>query len=223
MGAGGGAGEGLLPGPHRGGRRQAGAERRARPRQDHRLQRFSRHRRNAGRGARAFRRVVPRSGGARRRSALDALAAAPHRRALRGPARPLRRRARRNGRPAARLSRQSGRCGGLHGAGEFRQEFLRGRRHRGGVRRRGRGCRRGSRRGFPRERREARLRLLVRRDLCGKGGRGGARSRSGRGAVYLAGRPGELETALRAAGVAEFIYAGGDMFDTLQRAFEEAV
>ncbi|CAN2535510.1 Methylmalonyl-CoA+mutase+small+subunit [Methylocapsa aurea] len=41
--------------------------------------------------------------------------------------------------------------------------------------------------------------------------------------VYLAGRPGELETALRAAGVAEFIYAGGDMFDTLQRAFEEAV
>ncbi|MBG0808966.1 methylmalonyl-CoA mutase [Methylosinus sp. H3A] len=40
--------------------------------------------------------------------------------------------------------------------------------------------------------------------------------------VYLAGRPGELETALRAAGVAEFIYAGGDMFDTLQRAFEEA-
>ncbi|WP_201281699.1 methylmalonyl-CoA mutase family protein [Methylosinus sp. Ce-a6] len=40
--------------------------------------------------------------------------------------------------------------------------------------------------------------------------------------VYLAGRPGELEAALRAAGVAEFIYAGGDMFDTLQRAFEEA-
>jgi methylmalonyl-CoA mutase len=40
--------------------------------------------------------------------------------------------------------------------------------------------------------------------------------------VYLAGRPGELETAVRAAGVAEFIYAGGDMFDTLQRAFEEA-
>jgi methylmalonyl-CoA mutase len=40
--------------------------------------------------------------------------------------------------------------------------------------------------------------------------------------VYLAGRLGELETALRAAGVAEFIYAGGDMFDTLQRACEEA-
>jgi methylmalonyl-CoA mutase len=40
--------------------------------------------------------------------------------------------------------------------------------------------------------------------------------------VYLAGRPGELEARLRAAGVAEFIYAGGDMFATLQRAFEEA-
>ena len=31
--------------------------------------------------------------------------------------------------------------------------------------------------------------------------------------VYLAGRPGELEKALRAAGVADFVYAGGDMFD----------
>lgn len=40
--------------------------------------------------------------------------------------------------------------------------------------------------------------------------------------VYLAGRPGELDTALRAAGVAEFIYAGGDMLGSLQRAFEEA-
>ncbi|BGE87007.1 hypothetical protein Ms3S1_34430 [Methylosinus sp. 3S-1] len=40
--------------------------------------------------------------------------------------------------------------------------------------------------------------------------------------VYLAGRPGELEKALRSAGVADFIYAGGDMFATLQRAFEEA-
>jgi methylmalonyl-CoA mutase len=50
-----------------------------------------------------------------------------------------------------------------------------------------------------------------------------ARELSAAGArVYLAGRPGELEKALRDAGVAEFIYAGGDMLETLQRAFEEA-
>ncbi|MBY6241651.1 methylmalonyl-CoA mutase family protein [Methylosinus sp. Sm6] len=50
-----------------------------------------------------------------------------------------------------------------------------------------------------------------------------ARALAGAGArVYLAGRPGELEARLRSAGIAEFIYAGGDMFETLQRAFEEA-
>lgn len=36
--------------------------------------------------------------------------------------------------------------------------------------------------------------------------------------LYLAGRPGELEPALRAAGVGEFIYAGCDMYAVLQRA-----
>lgn len=41
--------------------------------------------------------------------------------------------------------------------------------------------------------------------------------------VYLAGRPGELETGLSAAGVSEFIFAGNDMFDVLRRAFEEAI
>jgi methylmalonyl-CoA mutase len=40
--------------------------------------------------------------------------------------------------------------------------------------------------------------------------------------VYLAGRPGELESQLRKAGVRNFIYAGCDMFDLLQLAFEEA-
>lgn len=40
--------------------------------------------------------------------------------------------------------------------------------------------------------------------------------------VYLAGKPGELEARLRSAGVAEFIYAGCDMLDVLQRAFEDA-
>ncbi len=40
--------------------------------------------------------------------------------------------------------------------------------------------------------------------------------------LYLAGRPGELEERLRHAGVAEFIYAGCDMYDALQRALAEA-
>lgn len=40
--------------------------------------------------------------------------------------------------------------------------------------------------------------------------------------LYLAGRPGEMEEALRRAGVSEFIYVGCDMHDVLQRALEEA-
>lgn len=41
-------------------------------------------------------------------------------------------------------------------------------------------------------------------------------------ALYLAGRPGELEERLRKAGVNAFIFAGCDMHDVLQRAFEGA-
>ena len=37
--------------------------------------------------------------------------------------------------------------------------------------------------------------------------------------IYLAGRPGEQETALRAAGVSDFIFAGGDALVTLQEAW----
>ena len=37
--------------------------------------------------------------------------------------------------------------------------------------------------------------------------------------IYLAGRPGELEAALRAAGVAEFIFVGVDVLSVLQNAF----
>lgn len=40
--------------------------------------------------------------------------------------------------------------------------------------------------------------------------------------VYLAGRPGELEAALKAAGVDEFIYVGVDLLDVLTRALEAA-
>jgi methylmalonyl-CoA mutase len=37
--------------------------------------------------------------------------------------------------------------------------------------------------------------------------------------IYLAGRPGEQETSLRAAGVGEFIFAGCDALATLQEAY----
>ena len=37
--------------------------------------------------------------------------------------------------------------------------------------------------------------------------------------IYLAGRPGEQETALRAAGVENFIFAGGDALAILQEAW----
>jgi methylmalonyl-CoA mutase len=37
--------------------------------------------------------------------------------------------------------------------------------------------------------------------------------------IYLAGRPGELEAALRTAGVNDFIFAGGDAVATLQQAY----
>lgn len=40
--------------------------------------------------------------------------------------------------------------------------------------------------------------------------------------LYLAGRPGDLEEALRNAGVTQFIFAGCDMYDLLRRALEEA-
>jgi methylmalonyl-CoA mutase len=38
--------------------------------------------------------------------------------------------------------------------------------------------------------------------------------------IYLAGRPGEQEAALRGAGVNDFIFAGGDALTTLQKAYE---
>ena len=37
--------------------------------------------------------------------------------------------------------------------------------------------------------------------------------------IYLAGRPGEQEAALRAAGIDDFIYAGGDALGTLQQVY----
>jgi len=37
--------------------------------------------------------------------------------------------------------------------------------------------------------------------------------------IYLAGRPGEQEAALRAAGVGDFVFAGGDALAMLQHAW----
>jgi len=42
---------------------------------------------------------------------------------------------------------------------------------------------------------------------------------AGAGHIYLAGRPGEQETSLRAAGVGDFIFAGCDALATLQEAY----
>jgi methylmalonyl-CoA mutase len=39
--------------------------------------------------------------------------------------------------------------------------------------------------------------------------------------IYLAGRPGEQEAALRDAGVSDFIFAGGDALAVLQKAYEQ--
>ena len=44
---------------------------------------------------------------------------------------------------------------------------------------------------------------------------------AGAGHIYLAGRPGELEAALREAGVGEFIFAGGDALAMLQQAWQQ--
>ena len=38
--------------------------------------------------------------------------------------------------------------------------------------------------------------------------------------IYLAGRPGDQETALRGAGVTDFIFAGGDALGSLRKAYE---
>ena len=37
--------------------------------------------------------------------------------------------------------------------------------------------------------------------------------------IYLAGRPGEQEAAFRAAGVNDFVFAGGDALAALQEAY----
>jgi methylmalonyl-CoA mutase len=51
---------------------------------------------------------------------------------------------------------------------------------------------------------------------------GGAKALQAAGArhIYLAGRPGEQEAALRGAGVGDFIFASGDALATLQQAYE---
>ena len=71
-------------------------------------------------------------------------------------------------------------------------------------------------------RREARLPVLVRRGLCDRGGRRREGAGGGRRThIYLAGRPGEIEPTLKAAGVQDFIYAGCDVLAVLQQAHRE--
>lgn len=48
----------------------------------------------------------------------------------------------------------------------------------------------------------------------------GALQAAGAKHIYLAGRPGEQEAGLRAAGVREFVYAGGDALATLRAAYD---
>jgi methylmalonyl-CoA mutase len=47
----------------------------------------------------------------------------------------------------------------------------------------------------------------------------GALQAAGAKHIYLAGRPGEQEAALRAAGVHDFVFAGGDALAALQEAW----
>ena len=47
----------------------------------------------------------------------------------------------------------------------------------------------------------------------------GALQAAGAKHIYLAGRPGEQEAALRAAGVSDFVFAGGDALAALQEAW----
>ncbi len=67
-----------------------------------------------------------------------------------------------------------------------------------------------------------RLPVFVRQGLCGTRRRPAAKALQAAGAthIYLAGRPGEQEAALRAAGVGDFIFAGGDALATLRDAWQ---
>ena len=125
-----------------------------------------------------------------------------------------------NDRRAAKgLSRQSRHAGGLHRARGVCQKFLRDRRHRGhryrGICRSGGAGRRFKASG-------AALACLCSSDkVYAAHAAGAAKALQDAGArhIYLAGRPGEQEAAFRAAGVNDFIFAGGDALATLQEAY----
>ncbi len=123
-------------------------------------------------------------------------------------------------RAAKSFSRQPRHAGRLHRARDLCQELLRDRRHRGG---RYRGIYRSGAPSPPPSRRPARdwracarpTRSMPSRRLAA------ARALQAAGAkhIYLAGRPGEQEAALRGAGVSDFIFAGGDALAMLQEAW----
>ena len=110
----------------------------------------------------------------------------------------------------------------LHRARDLRQEFLRGRRHRGGS---------NDGRGRPATPPSSRLQGVRRRSspACARRTRSmGARPRraaarcnaAGARHVYLAGRPGRREAACGPPGSRTFIYAGCDVLATLQAAHD---
>ena len=182
-----------------------------------RRQRISQSARGRGRGAR---REAGRASRPMAKPNSNSIALAPMR--LAAPFEALRDQSDRNPqgsrRAAKSLSRQSRHARRLHRARHLCQELLRDRRHRGdrhrriyrpgGARRRLQGVRRG-------------LACLCSSDkVYAEQAAAAAKALQAAGArhIYLAGRPGEQEAALRAAGVSDFIFAGGDALAMLQEA-----
>ena len=188
------------------------------PRRAHRRQRIpeparGRHRCAAGKTGRA--RAVWRGEIQVRSASADAA-----RRALRSAARQVGRPAEKIRRAAKNVFRQSRHRRRLHRPRRLCQKLLRDRRHRGRRQRRifrssgtGRRLQGVRRRPWPAcarpTRSMPRKRLPPRRPFKPAGARH----------IYLAGRPGEQEPALRAAGIGDFIFAGGDALAALQEAW----
>ncbi len=122
-------------------------------------------------------------------------------------------------RAAKNLPRQSRNACRFHRARDVCEELFRDRRHRGHRQR-------GIFRSFRPRRRLQGIRRAICLPLFSRQGlrrpcRGAAKALHAAGAhhIYLAGRPGELEAALRSAGVQDFIFAGGDALAVLSDAW----
>ena len=179
----------------------------------HRHERISEHSR--GGGACGGRGALP-----HRPSYIAVRRPAAHspRRAVRATARCLRPRAREDRRASKGVPRQSRQALRFHCAHALRQELLRSRRHRGCHQRRLRQPRRDDR-GLQGIRRETGVPVLVRQSVCHRGcRRRQALKAAGAQQIYLAGRPGEIEGALKEAGITGFIFVGCDVIAMLAEA-----